>query len=417
MRILQLEIDTYTQIDNQTAVKFALDIISRLRERFTLKGDVEWSFNNDETIFDNPLRQFKWEKIVQSESRLDYLNVFMQATNASLEQCNLALGFFARTESNFPDHFSFTIGGEFLERNLKSDWQEYIVELGNKLFSSIKGVCGYITYEFTGITSKYDRESPYDRIVGHRAETYADNLEHLCRGYYWGNFLSKSHIELLGGIGKLQPHFYQITPLENESYYLQLTQDITQVETSDLETIRQLFAPILLKPNPESVALKNNYYLILDEPPELYKSASERQSEIDLYYQTLVEKNEAKLAELDEETITFLLSDEPEALAWLEKNPDPSPLASNRFDGKGEAIQFVKNLYDLGATNIYVAGAYKNMGIIIADSLNFELPTKEQNRKKILELVETEMRNEGIPEEDLAKLKDYQESTMGFWWD
>ena len=417
MRTLQLQIDTYEHVTNQMAVKLILDIISRLQSKFSLKGVVKWSFDNDEIPLRKKMGRFKWEQVEQSKLRIDYLSVIVQATDASFELADFIFGFIERKEPNFPDHFSFEIMERFLEKNQIPDWQEFIVELGNDLTLSLDGVCGYITHEFTGSMSQYDHESPYDRIVRHQPKTYTDNLDRLCRGYYWGNFLSKSHIDLLGGIEKLQPHFYQIIPLENESYYLQLTKDITQVETSELETIRRLFAPILLKPNPEWVALKNNYYLILDEPPELYKSASERQVEIDLYNQTLVENNEAKLADLDEKTNAFLLSDQPEALAWLEKNPDPSPLAPNRFDGKVEAIQFIKNLYDLGATNIYVAGASENMGIIIADSVNFDLPTNKRNRKKILALVETEMRNQGFFEEDLEKLKDYQESTIGFWWD
>ena len=55
MRTLQLQIDTYEHVTNQMAVKLILDIISRLQSKFSLKGLVRWSFDNDEI----PLRK-KW---------------------------------------------------------------------------------------------------------------------------------------------------------------------------------------------------------------------------------------------------------------------------------------------------------------------------------------------------------------------
>jgi hypothetical protein len=111
----------------------------------------------------------------------------------------------------------------------------------------------------------------------------------------------------------------------------------------------------------------------------------------------------------------------PEASNWLRANWHASALASNRFGPTTEAIAFVEQLYDAGATGV----AVDNIMMLpnhdwtpYADTLIVELPEEHEQRRALLAL----MRDVGRPDEDGEEsienlFTDSGQSRVRLWWD
>lgn len=107
-----------------------------------------------------------------------------------------------------------------------------------------------------------------------------------------------------------------------------------------------------------------------------------------------------------------------EARAWLAANPNPSPLASNRFESKGAAAAFIDSLYALGADTVYVLNVEQDSAWVqeeggpYADALLIRLPAEQAARERLFSVNAREGRLEGFePEPDRAQQYLY------FWWD
>jgi hypothetical protein len=107
-----------------------------------------------------------------------------------------------------------------------------------------------------------------------------------------------------------------------------------------------------------------------------------------------------------------------EARAWLNQNKNDAPLASNRFESKAEALEFVNKLYESGAKKVYVTNVsydqyeMKEYGGPYADSLIVELPKDKDKRAKLFAIHAAEVLEEGFSPE-----RDRGQSTLFFWWD
>lgn len=75
--------------------------------------------------------------------------------------------------------------------------QRQVVELALETFAEVKGVVGYITVDYVTITG--GTSSPYERAVGLSYPWAGRAFRERVRGYYWGNLLSREHVEMLGG--------------------------------------------------------------------------------------------------------------------------------------------------------------------------------------------------------------------------
>lgn len=136
-----------------------------------------------------------------------------------------------------------------------------------------------------------------------------------------------------------------------------------------------------------------------------------------------------------------------EAIQWLTKANDPCPLACNRFDGKNDAIGFVKRLYANGAKKIYIAGFHDEYPKVFhADTLLVILPEEKGKREAVEKIYVEEFLGghgggieiEVTPEEEHMiftgdgegfsssynnRLKDkihrifIEEEEVEFWWD
>ena len=106
----------------------------------------------------------------------------------------------------------------------------------------------------------------------------------------------------------------------------------------------------------------------------------------------------------------------PEALEWLRANPNPSPLATNRFSARDEAVTFVEALYAAGATNVVIGNILmlpNDRWAPYADMLLVDLPGDPAQRREMFELVD----KIGRPDGDDAPLIEGGQSTIRLWWD
>jgi hypothetical protein len=114
----------------------------------------------------------------------------------------------------------------------------------------------------------------------------------------------------------------------------------------------------------------------------------------------------------------------PEALQWLRDKAAPKGFALNRFADKDEAVRFVEQLYQLGASRVFVPEDsirdYERLRRAVrgatSDSLVVVLPSDPAKRKALLEFYHTEASSEGL-EEDTPEQSIVDGQCLYFWWD
>jgi len=122
--------------------------------------------------------------------------------------------------------------------------QSKVVELATSLFETVSGVTGYITVDYVGANCFFT-DSPYERWIGYSSIWASREYRIRTRGYYWGNFISIGHVELLGGIEKLkQAPVFLLKELGN-GYYFQLTDDINNIDRNKLHEFKRFLEPVL----------------------------------------------------------------------------------------------------------------------------------------------------------------------------
>ncbi|MDS0526546.1 hypothetical protein NNC19_12715 [Clostridium sp. SHJSY1] len=120
---------------------------------------------------------------------------------------------------------------------------EKIIE---KVISNIDCVGGFITID---TMSAYCSFSAHERHMGLEYMNASENFHKYFRGYSWGNYLSKKHVELLGGIEKIKKEapVFLVKTLSDNGVYLQLTEKADEVLDEDLRKLKRYFQPILPK--------------------------------------------------------------------------------------------------------------------------------------------------------------------------
>ncbi len=107
-----------------------------------------------------------------------------------------------------------------------------------------------------------------------------------------------------------------------------------------------------------------------------------------------------------------------EALTWLERNPNESALASNRFGATAKALDFVKMLYERGAVGVYVANVRDDPARIeaekgpYADVLIVALPQDKEERAALFSIHASEAAGQRA-----SKEADHGQNELFFWWD
>ncbi len=106
-----------------------------------------------------------------------------------------------------------------------------------------------------------------------------------------------------------------------------------------------------------------------------------------------------------------------EARKWISENNNSSPLATNKFDTKEKALEFVEKLYELGAELVLVDNIrdedwrIQKEGGPYADSLKVTLPQDLEKRKKLFAF-----NNENVDEEE-HQAEDEGQVELLMWWD
>lgn len=106
-----------------------------------------------------------------------------------------------------------------------------------------------------------------------------------------------------------------------------------------------------------------------------------------------------------------------EAREWLQARRSPSALASNRFGSTENALTFVEQLYDAGASCVivdHIMTLPHEEGELYADELIVVLPG-DARRTSIIELVEHEGRPDTV--DDQQGTVDHGRGSVRLWWD
>jgi hypothetical protein len=138
----------------------------------------------------------------------------------------------------------FAIAKWLYEGTSVKDMQEEYVRLLEKLNLELKGLGGFITID--NLFASCDR-SPHEAYVGLAYHRASRQFNRYYRGYHWGNILSATHVELLGGAERVarEAPVYKTELLEDGGMFLQLTEDIENVADDDLRRLKYYFMPIL----------------------------------------------------------------------------------------------------------------------------------------------------------------------------
>lgn len=311
--------------------------------------------------------------------------------------------------NDLPSRFDWFIDGEILNNRASVPLQETVAAMSKQIFVATNACTGYISYDnYSSVGSA----SPYEMVIRCAPGMNMPKCRTQTRGYYWGNFLTGTHLEPIGGLERLQQvPIHHIEHLPN-GYYMQLSEDMTDIPRPVLEEIAHLFSPILPQAKPGMPPGENVYQFVLDVPQPVGMLPEPPVS---------TPANTVTMADFARFTESF--QNPPEAREWLAKNSNLSPLASNRFGSREVAQQFVESLYVAGATLVHVTMIHdepwriEQEGGPYAESLLVKLPDETKARAKILAIAEEEMRNEGFLEDDEGLEDKVREESISLWWD
>ncbi|MDQ2088154.1 hypothetical protein RBH29_17145, partial [Herbivorax sp. ANBcel31] len=130
----------------------------------------------------------------------------------------------------------------YIPEYVKNAFINIITYLNNRIKSS----GGFITVDSMPV---YEAFSAHERYIALNYLFASKQFNRYFRGYFWGNFLSATHVELLGGIQFVEKNapVYLVKNLSDGGAFLQLTENINNVSDNDLRKLKKFFLPILPK--------------------------------------------------------------------------------------------------------------------------------------------------------------------------
>jgi hypothetical protein len=117
----------------------------------------------------------------------------------------------------------------------------------------------------------------------------------------------------------------------------------------------------------------------------------------------------------------ILLYQDCEALQWLSNNQNSQTFACSRFSDTESAVDFVRQLYRLGAQEVRVAGILDERwrsaedGGPYNDCIVVYLPKDEQQRNSIFEFYLQEIDNNNCHDGEHPIGQSHER--ISFWWD
>jgi hypothetical protein len=129
-----------------------------------------------------------------------------------------------------------------LEGDQPQELQDRLVDVMKAAAVTCNGSYGHITFDRT--------MHAYEDAVGRSFVKGTTECREWARGYYWGNFLSRVHIERVGGIDRVlkEAPCYLVEDLSGgrgELVYLQLTPSVVDFSDEELRALRDFLAPVL----------------------------------------------------------------------------------------------------------------------------------------------------------------------------
>lgn len=154
-------------------------------------------------------------------------------------------------EGSFPS-FEMSLKPHVLYGNgVPASIQHIVVNHAKAAFVRLPGIVGNITFDWV-YASDGGGWPPYERwlrVTHPLAAVDFQTKERLfyrrTRGYYWGNFLNFNHVDILGGEQALSRAPVALVERLENGWYLQLTDDINDIDRGRLHELRDFLAPVL----------------------------------------------------------------------------------------------------------------------------------------------------------------------------
>lgn len=134
------------------------------------------------------------------------------------------------------------------------DIQAQFVNKTKEVCESINAEYAYITKDFR-IALAGEVDSPFERFW--RTVLTSKLLREYTRGYYWGNVLSDGIVEKIGGTEALQNQGFAVVEKFHRGWYVQITDDINNIDLTLLHRLRDILQPAL--PPPDYLVLTDKW--------------------------------------------------------------------------------------------------------------------------------------------------------------
>lgn len=260
---LHTSITTYEAISTRQAVAWVHWWYEFIVQHMGVsKSDVSWSVQikyrhevgKKKSV---PYNKIKWDEVADRNEPIDSLSLLGTVVNYQEDNfpflCNITVQIW-----NTPDQLqewdrpeianvlSCSIDTKLFARKIIVKLQQEVVAYAATVFIETKAITGHITYNWYGYAYGV---SPYEEYLGYTYPEVGAHFRKHLRGCYWSNFLCQEHVELLGGLDYIiQLPVARVEKLNQDSYYIQLTEDINVMSENTLFAMHNLFASLFLPP-------------------------------------------------------------------------------------------------------------------------------------------------------------------------
>ncbi len=138
----------------------------------------------------------------------------------------------------------FAIGKPLFGDRIDLAHQRLVVGLAKEAALVSRAGTGYVTVDRAG-----GFQSPFEERYAISPLDVALSLQTRARGYYWGNFLSRGHVDRLGGMERVLADvpaaLTEVLDPKRELVYIQVTHDMNSVSREDIQPLRDYLQPVL----------------------------------------------------------------------------------------------------------------------------------------------------------------------------
>lgn len=253
-RNLYMSVATYETIPTSVTIDYMKKALAILKPHLTnpeVRFWVRWTPVGGRTKA-RTLRHLSWEEIA-NDFPVEGIEFLLWKEKLRGTHKNPYVGGGSVEDPETAAHLQFSVNPlEVLgTKEISRTVQDQVVDLAIATFVAVKGIVGYITVDYLR-PNAFRTASPYEEFAGLAYVCAAREFRSKVRGYYWGNLLSKGHINLLGGEEVLtKAPVYLVKDLEN-GYYLQLTEDINHIDREKLAQLKEFLKPLLPEGYPQS---------------------------------------------------------------------------------------------------------------------------------------------------------------------